>query len=244
MILKKSFLAVALLAAAGLGHAATSSKVFTFSNSGDGPMTLANKRITGPGAANYSISGDTCTSSVAASGSCSMTVAFTPTAGVSYSAALEYDTNATNGAGVIPLSGAGQAVVALPSAVVAYSGNQYGPCGTMTPFNIVGLTIKTNGAPFVVNKVTSGASGWSLLSVINSTGAATSVYAPLPSTVATTGYAWAGTTVSTTSRLELRLAACGVVSPRPTTITFTTTTGATETWTGSFSAATNTWTKQ
>lgn len=90
-------------------HAASTSRVFTLANTGDGPMTISSAGISG-NTAEFVLTGNTCTS-VAVGSSCALTVTFTLTGSDARGAAwLNFSSNANNGSThSIQLAGSGAA---------------------------------------------------------------------------------------------------------------------------------------
>lgn len=77
-------------------QAATASKAFTVTNTGNGPLTVSGAVISG-NTAEYALTGNTC-ASVASGSSCALTVTFAPTAtGVRPAASLSFNSSGTNG---------------------------------------------------------------------------------------------------------------------------------------------------
>jgi hypothetical protein len=159
-------IAAALALAAVLSpaaYAASSDKTFTISNTGDGPLTItvAAQPISGNPTEFALLSGHNCTT-VAAGGSCAMTVRFTPTgSGTRTAAALNFTTNGTNGgAHSIALSGTGGASCTAGKQVYSYTG--YDQVATV-PAGCSTATIKAWGAGGGVGTyaaVCSGAGGF------------------------------------------------------------------------------------
>jgi hypothetical protein len=104
-----SVLAFSVLLATA-AYAASSSKSFTITNTGDGPLTITGAVISG-NTAEYALTGNTC-SSVPVGQACALTVSFTPNGyGTRTAAALNFSSNGTNG----------------PSHSIALSGSGYNP---------------------------------------------------------------------------------------------------------------------
>lgn len=112
-------LAAALSPAA---YGASASKAFTVTNTGNGPLTISGASISG-NPAEFALAGNTCTS-VAAGGSCAMTVTFTPNgSGTRQPASLNFSSNGTNGpTHSIALAGTGGSACAAGTQVYSYTG--------------------------------------------------------------------------------------------------------------------------
>lgn len=99
LMLKLRSLITALALAAALSpaaYAASASKAFTVTNTGNGPLTISGAVITG-NTAEYALTGNTCTS-VVVGGSCALTVTFTPSGtGARTAASLNFSSNGSNG---------------------------------------------------------------------------------------------------------------------------------------------------
>lgn len=109
-MLKLRSLITALALAAALSpaaYAASSSKAFAVTNTGNGPLTITEASVSG-NPAEFTLTGNTCTS-VVAGGSCALTVTFTPNgSGTRTPASLTFSSNGTNGpTHSIALSGTG-----------------------------------------------------------------------------------------------------------------------------------------
>lgn len=92
----------------------------TLANTGSAVLNLGTIGITGSAAADYSIAGGSCANggAVAAGASCTVLVAFTPTAAGTRAAVLNIGHNATGGGSTVSLSGTGNA---LPQATIGIS---------------------------------------------------------------------------------------------------------------------------
>lgn len=94
-------------------NVASATKSVTVTNIGEAPMSFSSLSIAGTNAASFSNTG-TCstTASVAAGGSCTLVIGFKPTTAGSQSATLTLQSNASNGAQSLALTGTGQAAAA------------------------------------------------------------------------------------------------------------------------------------
>jgi Arylsulfotransferase (ASST) len=92
----------------------SAARTFTVTNSGQGPVQISTTDLTGSDAEQYSISG--CSAqTLAAGGSCSAAVRFTPmSTGAHDAATLRVTSNAASGPNVAPLTGTGVAAVSPP----------------------------------------------------------------------------------------------------------------------------------
>jgi hypothetical protein len=82
-------------------------KVFTLSNNQSTALTISGITITGANGGDFTET-DTCGGSVAAKGTCSISVTFTPSALGTRSATLNVADNASNSPQVVPLTGTGK----------------------------------------------------------------------------------------------------------------------------------------
>jgi cytochrome c553 len=121
---------------------AAATKVLTVSNSGNAPLNLSSLVLAGTDTAQFTKAG-TCTagSNLAAGGSCTVILGFTPNALGNFSASLVISGNATNGNPTVTLSGTGIAVPA-PVASIAPSAVAIGDVtvGIASGFQSVTLT--------------------------------------------------------------------------------------------------------
>lgn len=94
-------------------NTAAATKSVTVTNSGQAALSFSSLSIAGTNAASFSNTG-TCstTASVAAGGSCTLVIGFKPTTAGSQSATLTLQSNASNGAQSLALTGTGQAAAA------------------------------------------------------------------------------------------------------------------------------------
>ncbi len=114
----------------------------TLSNTGNGPLSISGVSFSGVNAADFSNSG-TCTSgaSVAAGGSCSLVVGFTPASTGSRAATLSVTHNASGGTSSVALTGTGNPAPAA-SISISQSLFDYGAVviGTTSPVQTVTVT--------------------------------------------------------------------------------------------------------
>jgi trimeric autotransporter adhesin len=121
----------------------TAAQVVTIRNSGTAALTLTSETLTGTNASSFLISAKTCTTSLAAAASCTMSVEFKPTAAGALTASLSIADNATGSPQVVTLSGTGAAATA--------------PAITLTPASIAfpaTVTAATSAAQVVTVKNT------------------------------------------------------------------------------------------
>jgi len=86
----------------------SATKTVTLKNTGATTLSLSGITVTGTNAAEFTLTpSSNCGSSVAAGGSCTISVTFKPVAKVSYAATLKVTDNTQSGAQTVPLSGAG-----------------------------------------------------------------------------------------------------------------------------------------
>jgi hypothetical protein len=79
----------------------------TVTNTGMEPLTITGAAFIGANAGDYSFQGNTCGSSVAAGGNCTISVSFNPTASGARSVILQIVSNAANSPDSVQLSGTG-----------------------------------------------------------------------------------------------------------------------------------------
>jgi Abnormal spindle-like microcephaly-assoc'd, ASPM-SPD-2-Hydin len=131
-----------------VGTAATTQTIRLF-NVGTAPMTIDAVALVGANPADFSFV-NTCPSSLAASGICSINVTFKPTAAGSRVAGLDFQTNGANVSGFVPLSGNATApVVTLSPASLDFGGPLI---GSPTAAQTVMLT-NTGTAPLTIASV-------------------------------------------------------------------------------------------
>ena len=106
----------------------STAETVTVTNAGTGKLNLSTITIGGTNAANFAKSADTCTgATVTTASACTVSVTFTPSAMVSYSASLNFTDNASSSPQTVSLSGTGTAPVAgLSSPSLAFSSQDLG----------------------------------------------------------------------------------------------------------------------
>jgi hypothetical protein len=162
-------------------------QVATLANAGGAVLQISGVSISGTNADDFSISSNSCGTSVAAYASCPIVVAFSPKATGPRSATLAISDNATGGVQVVKLTGIGQdfvvgAVSGASSATVA--------AGKAATYS---LSVGGNG----------GLSGTVSLTCSGSPTAATCAVSPTSVTLNGSGPATATVTVTTTARSEV-----------------------------------------
>jgi len=100
------------------------SRTVTLSNSGSAQLSISAAAVSGPNAGDFVISADTCTGApVAPNGTCTVSVAFTPSAPGNRSGSLNFTDNATGNPQTVPLTGtAPLLVITASSASMTYGG--------------------------------------------------------------------------------------------------------------------------
>lgn len=91
---------------------ASAAQTVTLSNSAGAPLNITTIAVTGPNSGEFTVSGTTCGATLAAPGSCTVTVVFKPGATGTRSAALGFTDSATNNPQSVTLSGTGAAAPA------------------------------------------------------------------------------------------------------------------------------------
>ncbi len=86
---------------------ASPAQTVTLLNSAGAPLSIASISVTGANAADFTVSGTTCGATLAAPGTCTVTVLFKPGATGTRTAALSFTDSATNSPQAVPLSGTG-----------------------------------------------------------------------------------------------------------------------------------------
>jgi hypothetical protein len=131
----------------GVGN--SSSQVVTVSNTGTGSLSITSMTISGANPGDYSQT-NTCSGVVAASGSCSVTIVFTPQASGQRTATLSIYSNASSSPSTISLTGTGGA----PTATLAPTSDAFGTISVGTTSTAMTNTLtntSTNGAILAVN---------------------------------------------------------------------------------------------
>jgi hypothetical protein len=127
----------------------SASQSATFSNRPNSSITIGSVVLTGANAADFTISGTTCGSSLAASANCSATVVFNPSAAGTRTATLSFTSTATNSPQTVALSGSGSgptgntsvspASLAWASVAIGNKGGQ--KIATLTNGNTTAITV-------------------------------------------------------------------------------------------------------
>jgi hypothetical protein len=100
----------------------SSAQTVTLTNTGSAALSITSLTITGTNASDFTEVADTCGSSVAAGGTCTVEVTFTPSAASSYTATLSITDNATGSPQPVALSGTGTHDVTLSWTASSSSG--------------------------------------------------------------------------------------------------------------------------
>ncbi len=148
----------------------SAAQTVTVTNSGSAPLSFTGFTLTGTAAGDFS-QGGTCstTTPLAAGGTCTVTIAFAPTATGARSATLTIASNASNGNAAVTLSGTATAAPA-PAAALAPASLAFGNQTQGTTSTARNVTLTNTGtatlnmasiaasAPFAINGTTCGAS--------------------------------------------------------------------------------------
>jgi hypothetical protein len=153
----------------------SSAQTITLSNTGSAALSITSLAITGTNASNFAEVGNTCGSSVAAGGTCTVAVTYTPSADSSSSATLTITDNASGSPQSVSLSGTGAHDVILSwtastsSGVVGYNVYRGTTSGgeSSTPLN----SSPINGATFTDSNVTAGQAYYYVIMAVNSSDA-------------------------------------------------------------------------
>ena len=165
----------------------SSAQTVTLTNVGSAALSITSFAITGTNASNFVEVGNTCGSSVAAGGACTVAVTYTPSAAGSSSAALTIEDNASGSPQSVSLSGTGIHDVILSwtaspsSGVVGY--NVYrgttSKGESSTPLN----SSPINGITFADSNVTAGQTYYYIVTAVNSNDAQSASSSEISATV-------------------------------------------------------------
>jgi len=152
----------------------SSAQTVTLSNTGSAALSITSLTITGTNAGNFAEIGNTCGSSVAAGGTCTVAVTFTPSGASSSTAALSITDNATGSPQSISLSGTGAHDVILSwtasttPGILGYDVYRGTTSGgeSSTPLN----SSPINGVTFADSNVTAGQAYYYVITTVNSNG--------------------------------------------------------------------------
>jgi hypothetical protein len=131
----------------------SAAQTVTLSNPGTAALAISSIGITGTGAADFAISANTCGSTLAVAGSCTISVIFTPASVANFSATLSVADNVTGSPQTVALSGAGTAAQAvLTPATLSF------PSTTVGVSSAALTTVLSNPgtAPLTISAVTLG----------------------------------------------------------------------------------------
>lgn len=127
----------------------------TLTNTGTATLNITSIAITGVNATDYAISAKTCGTTLAASGTCTVSVTFTPSATGSRTASISFTDNAPNSPQTVPLSGTGtaSASVSFTPSNISFGNQAVGTSSAASPVtmtntggvNITGITISITG---------------------------------------------------------------------------------------------------
>ena len=150
----------------------SSAQTVTLTNTGTAAMTISSLTIAGTNASDFGEVADTCGSSLAAGGACTVEVAFTPAAAGSFTATLSITDNATGSPQSVTLSGTGTNDVMLSwsgsssSGVMGYNVYRGTTSGgeSSTPLNSSPVT----GTTFTDSSVTAGQTYYYVVTAVSS----------------------------------------------------------------------------
>jgi hypothetical protein len=122
---------------------------FTVTNSGSSTLTVGTPTLTGTNAADYAISGNTCTSGTAPSSNCTISVTFAPSATGSRTATLNIPSNAPSTPNTVSLSGTGIQAAAGITGSGSYGNQVVGTTSGASSFTVTnsGSSTLTVGTP-------------------------------------------------------------------------------------------------
>jgi len=150
----------------------SSAQTVTLSNTGSAALTITSLTITGTNASDFAEVADTCGSSVAAGGACTVEVTFTPSAASSFTATLTITDNASGSPQTVSLSGTGTHDIILTwtagttagvTGYNVYRGTASGKEST-TPLNSSPIT----GTTFTDSNVTAGKTYYYMVTTVGS----------------------------------------------------------------------------
>jgi hypothetical protein len=149
----------------------SSAQTVTLSNTGSAALSITSLTITGTNASDFAEIADTCGSSVAAGGTCTVEVTFTPSAASSFTATLSITDNASGSPQSVSLAGTGAHDVILSwtastsSGVVGYNVYRGTTSGgeNSTPLNSAPIT----GTTFTDSIVTAGQTYYYVITAVN-----------------------------------------------------------------------------
>ena len=152
----------------------SAAQTVTLSNTGSAALSISSVVVGGTNPSNFAEIADTCGSSVAAGGKCTIEVTFTPAAANSYTATLSITDNATGSPQAVSLSGTGTHDVILTWTASATSGvtgyNVYRGTASgkesTTPLNSLPIT----GTTYTDTNVTAGQIYYYMITAIRSSG--------------------------------------------------------------------------
>ena len=152
----------------------SAAETVTLTNSGSAPLSISNLAVVGANLGDFAEIADTCRGSVAAGGTCTIGVTFTPSVGGERTAALSITDNAPRSPQTVSLSGAGSHDVILSwtasgtSGNVAYNVYRGITSGgeNSTPLN----TTPINDTTYVDESVASGTTYYYVVTAVNSNG--------------------------------------------------------------------------
>jgi len=167
----------------------STAQTVTLTNSGNATLSITSLVPTGANASDFAETADTCGSSVAAGGNCTIEVTFTPSASGQRTATLSITDNTSGSPQTVSLSGTGSHDVILSWAVSGTSGvvgyNVYR--GTTsggensTPLNSTPI----NGTTYLDENVTAGATYFYAVTAVGSNGTQSAASAETEATVPT-----------------------------------------------------------
>jgi phosphatidylserine/phosphatidylglycerophosphate/cardiolipin synthase-like enzyme len=150
-----SFNPPALAFASTLNTAATAQSV-TLTNNGTAALAITSASLTGTSAGLFSITANTCGSSVAVGANCTISVNFTPTATGTFNAALSLADNAPGSPQTVTLTGVGQASLAP---IASLSGTAFSFPNTAPPSTSSSMSVtltNTGGAALNIASIVLG----------------------------------------------------------------------------------------
>jgi hypothetical protein len=163
----------------------SSAQTFTLSNPGNATLNITSIGITGTGATDFAISAQTCTTTLAAAGTCTISVTFTPLSVASFTAALTITDSATGSPQSATLTGSGTAVPA-PIAGINPATAPFGNQTVNTTSSAQTFTVSNTGnAALTLSSITLGGTNPGAFALAGGT-CATTVAASSSCTIAVT----------------------------------------------------------
>ena len=130
----------------------------TLTNTGSATLNISSITITGTNASDFLISSQTCAATLAASGTCTVSVTFTPAAGGARSANLSFADNAPGSPQTVPLTGTGRTTtISIVPSSLAFPATVVGQPSTAQILTVT----NTGGTNLTISNITVAGSDFS-----------------------------------------------------------------------------------